>query len=309
VTERAWPEVGRDGADARIAAIVVNHRTVAETLLAVGSLRASRRAPDLILIVDNGSGDGSAAALQGPGQTVVALEHNLGFAAGANAGIRVALARQARAVFLLNSDARVHPECLGLLEAALAPPAVGIAGPTLLRWGAPDTIESQGIVYAPLSGRMRHRGAGARLPRGATTRSVDGIAGTAMLIKREVLDSVGLFDEDYFLYYEDLDLCWRARRAGFGSVCVDAARAWHRGAYSVGARSPERVYWAARGHLRLAARARPLPCPLDGARVAAVVGWNAAHLVVRRAAPLGPGARALGRALWDHLRRAGPRRG
>jgi len=289
----------------RLAAVVVNYRSSDETLAAVHSLRASRRPPEPIIVVDNGSADGSAGRIAAAGCEValVALGRNLGFAGGANAGIRMALEAGAHAVLLLNSDARVHPDCVDRLKAALVDPQVGVVGPTLLGWDTPYVIESIGMEYSPWSGRMRQLGAGQRLPCRPGTRIVDGIVGTAMLIRRDVFEAIGLLDEAYFFYCEDLDFCVRARRAGFRSMHVSEAIAWHRGAHSIGPRSPDRIYWATRSHLRLASRALPLPGPLSFVRSAAIVALNGAHLVARRAAPLWPGARAWLRAVWHHLDR------
>jgi GT2 family glycosyltransferase len=287
-----------------LAAIIVNYRTPDETLAAVASLRASRRRPDPIIVVDNGSGDGSPERIAAaePGAKLMALGQNLGYSAGANVALRVALEAGAQTVLLLTSDARVAPDCVARLEAEAARPGVGIAGPTVLRLDQPDIVDSLGIRYAPWTGRMRVIGAGGRRPARPDVRAVDALAGTVLCVRRAVFDAAGLFDPAYFFYYEDLDLCLRARRAGFASVLVGDAVAWHRGAASVGPRSPARGYWATRGQLRLAARARPLPAPLSALRAVGIVAMNAAHLVVRRPAPLGPGARAIGRAVWHHLR-------
>jgi GT2 family glycosyltransferase len=289
-------------------AVVVNHRTPDETLLAVDSLRSAHRPPDRIVVVDNGSMDGSVARLEAAGVETLALPRNLGFAGGANTGIRQGLVLGAASLLLVNSDARLHPACVGALERALVGD-VGIAGPSVLMHDAPDRIESAGIRYAACTGRMRLVGAGRRLDRpggrnDGPSRTVDGIAGTVMLIRRDVLETVGDFDEGFFLYFEDLDLCLRARRAGFRCVHVPEALAWHRGAHSIGRRSAERIYWATRGHLRLAKRAHPLPAPLGWLRAAVIVSLGAANVLMRRPVPVAAGVWALARGAWDHARRA-----
>jgi len=123
------------------------------------------------------------------------------------------------------------------------------------------------------------------------------------LYRRAMLQDVGLFDEDYFFTFEDLDLCLRARRAGYRSVAVAGALAYHEGSASIGPRSPRRVYFAARNHLLLAKRATP---STNGAhrlfRAGCIVAFNLAHVIVVRPAPLWPGLQALARAILDHAR-------
>jgi len=116
----------------RLAAVVLNYRTAGETVRAVEALRASRRPVQDLIVVDNGSGDGSPRRLAtfGPDITLLETGANLGFSGGNNVGIREALRRGADLVLLVNSDARVGPECVGRLEAALGEePAAGIVGP------------------------------------------------------------------------------------------------------------------------------------------------------------------------------------
>jgi len=74
-------------------------------------------------------------------------------------------------------------------------------------------------------------------------RLVDGVSGCAMLIRGSVFESIGLFDEDYFYSFEDLDFCLKARRAGFATVVAGAATAYHEGGHSIGANSPRRLYF------------------------------------------------------------------
>src|SRR5512132_2929109 len=178
---------------------------------------------------------------------------------------------------------------------------IGIAGPVLLSREEPDHIASAGIAFSTTTGRMRHRCAGRRLaalaPR--VDRDVDAVSGCVMLIRREVFELVGLFDEEYFFSFEDVDFCLRARRAGFATVCVQDARAYHEGGRSIGRRSARRVYFATRNHLRLAAASgsasgRPL-------RAGLVLGLSAAYVLVSLEAPLLGGAAALLRGAWHHF--------
>jgi len=257
----------------RLAAVVLNFRTPDATWLAVKSLIASDRPVDHVIVVDNGDLTGLhdwriAGLPEGRAVEYVATGRNLGFSGGMNVGIRQALAAGADRIVLVNSDVHVPPDCLGHLEQALrGVPTAGIAAPVLRSRSTPDRITSRGIDYTLATGRMRHRGAGTFAPidrewtasegdRGeaaaALTTTVDAVSGCVMLVDRRVFEAIGLFDEAYFFGFEDLDLCLRATRAGFASLLVPSAVAYHGGGLSIGAESPKRLYFAARNHLRLA---------------------------------------------------------
>jgi GT2 family glycosyltransferase/glycosyltransferase involved in cell wall biosynthesis len=293
----------------RIAAIVLNYRTPDQTWLAVRSLQASRTRPDEIVVVDNASADGSAERLRTSLQDVKVVEASVngGFSAGCNLGIRRALAAGADHILLVNSDAVLAPGAIDVLAAVLAAnPAVGIAAPVLLSREEPDHISSAGISFSQRTGRMRHRDAGRRLgalePGGP--RFVDAVSGCVMLIRGSVFEAAGLLDEEYFFSFEDIEFCLRVRRAGFQTVCVPEAIAYHEGGRTIGRRSARRVYFATRNHLRLAAVGDGWGRPL---RTALVLGLNAAYVLASPEAPLVGGTTALLRGAWHHFNgRYGP---
>jgi GT2 family glycosyltransferase len=265
----------------RMAAVVLHYRTPDDTWLTVRSLLASRRVLDEILIVNNDAADAGAGPAPEPGVSVLTTGGNHGFSGGMNAGIRAALDRGATHVLLVNSDVIVPPDCVARLEQCLdASPAAGIAGPVVLARSNPARVESLGMSLAPQTGRMRPRGCGGSTARldvpGASV--VDGVAGCLMLIRREVFDEIGLLDEDYFFSFEDLDLCLRARAAGFTTVLAGSARVHHEGGRSIGAESPRRLYFAARNHLLLAHRLDPSAGRLRAlVRASSIVTLNLAH--------------------------------
>jgi GT2 family glycosyltransferase len=238
--------------------------------------------------------------------TYLRAGRNLGFSGGMNVGISEALARGADRVLLVNSDVIVPPDCIERLEASLAAtPRAGIAGPVVLARSEPDCIASLGISYRPGSGRMRHRGFGTRLDQrtirgGAAV--VDGVGGCLMLVTRDVFEAVGLLDEDYFFSFEDLDFCLRARRSGFVTVLATSAVTYHEGGRSIGARSPRRLYFAARGHLLLARRAGPAAGALATLwRTCSIVMLNVAHAVVSSGAPVPVRLAAVARGTRDYF--------
>ncbi len=240
-----------------IAAVVLNHGTPDETLLAVHSLLASKRPIHHIVVVNNDPGDTTRRALEPVKSRILfrSTGGNLGFSGGINVGIRQALKLGAESILIANSDVIVPPDCVGLLEQSLLArrSEAGIAGPLVLRRSEPDRIETAELLYSPANGRLRLRHAGQRLSavRAEPDRIVDGVSGCLMLVRRVVLDAIGLFDERYFFGFEDLDLCLRARRAGFSTVLVAGAAVYHEGSRTIGAASVERLYFAARNHLLL----------------------------------------------------------
>lgn len=294
-----------DGRRPRLAAVVLNYRTPEQTLMTVGSLRASRRRVDQLIVVDNGPEDGAGHAPRLPGVTLLETTENLGFSGGCNVGVRHALERGADLVMLVNSDVWVPPDCVGRLEDAMtAASALGVVGPILLSRSDPERVASLGISYSESSGRMRHEGYGrcfASLT-SAETGVVAGVSGCVMLVRRQVFEEIGLLDEDYFFTFEDLDFCLRARRAGFASAIVAGAVAYHEGSGSLEFGSPSRVYFASRNHLLLASRAAPHGNrAMRLVRAACVVGLNVAHVLVSSPTPVRRGLPALIRGVRDHL--------
>ena len=290
---------------ARLAAIVLNYRTPADTMAAVASLRASQRRLDHLIIVDNDPDDECRRALAGdPAVTYLSTAQNLGFSGGMNVGIRIALERGADAVLLVNSDATVPTDCIAFLVDALESTAdAGIAGPVIRSRSQPDRIASVGMTYAPRSGRMRHRLAGTRQPsfESRSVRRVDGVSGCVMLVTRRVFESIGLLEEDYFYSFEDLAFCLTARRAGFTTVVAEMATAYHEGGRSIGAESPRRLYFAARNHLLLATRHGSPGALAARWRLLSIVALNVAHAVIAPGGSLPTRLRAVAHGTRDYL--------
>lgn len=180
-----------------------------------------------VIVVDNGSTDGSLEQILNrfPWLKIVKNERNLGFPAGNNIGIRESTAPY---VLLLNDDVVVHRGLLkDLISAVKGNPQVGIVGPLVLYYREPGKIWSGGGKVSPF-GYTFHLGKGMELDSRREPCRVDYVTGCAMLITREVLNKVGLLDEDYFLYYDDADYCVRAGKAGFKCLCVYSSTIWHK---------------------------------------------------------------------------------
>jgi len=163
--------------------------------------------------------------------TYIDTGSNLGFSGGMNVGIRHARRRGADRILLVNSDVIVPPDAVEQLERVLdSAPRAGIVGPVVLARSEPDRIATLGMSYAAATGRMRHRGTGDRASDhrpAAGGEVVDAVSGCLMLIKSEVFDAVGLLDERYFLYTEDVDLCAAIRARGRRILFTPAATITH----------------------------------------------------------------------------------
>ena len=224
--------------------IVLNWNRRDDTLACLESLGAATLGGARILVVDNGSRDGSAAAVRErhPGVAVVALEENRGFAGGNNAGIRAALADGARAVLLLNNDTRVAPDFLGWLLHVLntKPRSAAVSG-SILRSDVPEILEHAYLHVYFGHGLIRRHGVNALPGDGFDTlREVEVGIGCCMLMHADALRDVGLLDEAYFAYHEDVDWCFRARRLGYEIYFQPLSRVWHTGSRSTARPRPAR---------------------------------------------------------------------
>jgi GT2 family glycosyltransferase len=189
-----------------------------------------------LLVVDNGSSDGSVAYLEREGVPHFSLPRNIGFAAAMNLGAaRVA----ASAVLALNADTVLEPGCIGLLLDALeADPALAGVQPRILQLeGDADGPGDRAAAHLysvgqalSTDGRAFETGAGeAQPPRLPSVHEVFGVCGAACLLRRELFSALGGYDESYFAFYEDVDLNVRARIAGWRFAYVPEAVVWHVG--------------------------------------------------------------------------------
>ena len=214
-----------------------------------------------MVVVDNGSGDGTPEFLASsyPTVRVIRNERNLGFAAANNAAIR---ATTAEFVAPLNNDTQPHPQWLAsLVAAADAHPEHGAFASRMCFWQQPDLINSTGIVV-DRAGLAWDRLCGQPLAAGADRAEVFGASGGAALYRREMLDDIGLFDERFFAYLEDVDLAWRAQWAGWRALYVPEATVLH--AYSGTSRegSAFKLRFLGRNKVWLLAKNYPRPALL-----------------------------------------------
>ena len=210
-------------------AVVVNWDGGEKNLACVRSLLAQGLPEERIVFVDNASTDGSCERVRAafPGLVVLRNPTNTGYGHGTNRGIEHALAHGAERVFLVNNDVTFPAATLSGLEAALAEGA-GVAGPRVLFADPPARIWCAGGVLTfrtNLSTLLGHGEPDG--PRFHVTRAVDYVPGCSMLVARAVIERIGLLEGDYFAYHEDVEFCWKAKRAGFPVRVIGALAAHH----------------------------------------------------------------------------------
>jgi len=278
----------------RLGAVVVNHDAGDALLDCVASLRAA--GVEEIVVVDNASSDGSLVRLVAadPSVAVVPTGANLGYGSAANRG-----ARRISTEFLLvcNPDLLLDPDAgRRLVDALAAEPDLAACGPRIL--------EPSGAVYPSARAFPSIRDAAGhalvglfrpenrfseRYRRGGLTDTdtegvvgVDWVSGACMALRTVAFSSVGGFDEGYFMYVEDLDLCWRLGRAGWRVGYLGSAEVLHHGAVST-SRHPYRMLVAHhRSALRFAGRSLRGPKRLALPFVAAVLGGRLVVAVLSR---------------------------
>jgi GT2 family glycosyltransferase len=198
-----------------------------------------------VVLIDNASTDESLEEIKAlfPRTHFVRNERNLGFAAGNNPGIRFALEKGADYVWLLNNDAFVDREALDkLVESGEHHSNVGILSPLILHATTKNIWFGKGVIDWT---RMKTRHISP--PTLLKPFSSEYICGCAMLVKKEVFKTVGILDEHYFLYYEDVDFSIRAARAGFVLLVIPTATVFHAEASQD---NPDKVYWLVFSGLR-----------------------------------------------------------
>ncbi|SMX32900.1 glycosyltransferase family 2 protein [Maliponia aquimaris] len=250
---------------ARILVVSLNYRTAEMTLRSVRAALAAMQGLEAeLVIVDNASGDGScerivqAVRSEGWAQVrVVPSGHNGGFGAGNNVGIRARMADGSAPdyVYLLNSDAFPAPDAIRRLHDHLeAHPEAGFAGSyihgedgaahmTAFRFPSLWSEFEGAARFGPVSRLLRNRKVPIGVPQ--ATRRVDWLAGASIMMRQGVLDRIGLFDETFFLYFEETDLCLRAARAGYQTHYVRDSHVAHIGSVSTGMKTWARIpgYW------------------------------------------------------------------
>jgi GT2 family glycosyltransferase len=224
--------------------VVLNWNRPQDTVQCISSLQQVEYPACRILVIDNGSTDDSVELFRAlPGIELLVHDRNLGFAAGNNGGIQYALAHGAEYVLLLNNDTTVSPSLISkLVDVAEADRQIGIVGPVIYYADRPEEVWFAGMRFRHSLYVVRRGLHLASSP--GSVEDVDFVSGCGMLVRSETWRRVGLFDPRFFMYYEDLDLCIRAKKAGYRVVCATGAEMWHALSASTGGPdSPLKQYY------------------------------------------------------------------
>jgi GT2 family glycosyltransferase len=234
--------------------VILNWNLPGDTIECVESFQAGLPPGARIVVIDNASTDDSLSLLRlhfGQSIEIIANPRNLGFAGGVNAAIRQLLATDTQSFFLANNDTLVAPDLLTRLSrTATSREAAGIIGPVIYYHADPARVWRYGdqqhrwlpMTYPLSPGFLdNHKQAPFQ---------VSYVTGCGMLVRRSVFEKIGLFDERYFMYFEDADFCRRASQAGF-EVWVDPqASMWHKVSLSSRGEKPQMRYYQSWGRAR-----------------------------------------------------------
>jgi N-acetylglucosaminyl-diphospho-decaprenol L-rhamnosyltransferase len=234
-------------ADLHVAAVIVTYKCAQLTINCLASIEAERATPGLrirVIVVDNASGDFDSISRAAEANhwsswvTLIRAPKNGGFAYGNNLGIERAYQEEIPAYFyLLNPDTEVRPGAIGSLVRFMEThPDVGITGsgidnpdgsewPIAFRFPSLLSEISGGLETGLVSRLLRQW----EVPQRMANRSqpIDWVSGASMMIRPALFEAIGGLDENYFLYFEETDLCFRARRAGFSTWYVPESRVMH----------------------------------------------------------------------------------
>ncbi len=286
--------------------VLLNWNGLSDTDACLGSLAGLDYPNYRVVVVDNASSDGSEAELRRrhPGLTLLQSGANLGFAGGNNVGLRYALDNGAEYVWLLNNDTVVEPDALTqLVEKMQREPDLGLCGSTLLYEEQRDTVQALGgACYNRWLGTVAHIGQHETWPQDLNAEALERqveeklsyLIGASTLASRRFLETVGLLQDDYFLYFEELDWAARARgqfRLGYAAKSI----VYHKEGSSIGgtdrakaAKSYTADLYALKNRVRFTRRFYPyaLPTVYLGLLVALAnrvrrQQWRRVQLVVR----------------------------
>jgi GT2 family glycosyltransferase len=232
----------------KVSIVILNWNGLEDTSECIRSVMNLEYDNREVILVDNGSVDGSVKTLQGlfPSITVMENKENNGFARANNQAIEYALARGTEYVWLLNNDTITVPDALSKLVFAAESPEIGLASPIIYFHEPGGKIQFCGSIIDWENKRIRHIEGLEEL---ASVESGENLSlwGTALLMKRRTLSDVGYLSEKYFAYHEDEEYCMRVARAGYRCVVVPEARIFHKNSRSTGSNdAPMQVFLRSR---------------------------------------------------------------
>ncbi len=230
----------------KIAIIVLNWNGVQDTLACLESLKKLTYPNFEVIVVDNGSTDGSITAIGSRFSEHLLIENqiNFGFAEGNNIGLRTAMQRGADLFFLLNNDTVVASDILEQFTKTFQTfPEAAILGAKILLFNERETLDHLGGMWNGQTGVFTFTGMRDREGNWQTPQELDYVCGAGMIVKKSVIEAVGYFDPRFFLIWEESDYCFRARAAGFKVMTCPQAKLWHKVSASFKGKAHSTYYW------------------------------------------------------------------
>ncbi len=229
--------------------IVLNFRGSNDTKECIHSILSSSYKNYEIIVVDNFSGDGSVPAIKEafPDITILETESNLGYAGGNNVGIKHALEKDADAVLVLNNDTVLAKNCLKEFVKASSQFPNSALGGRVYYYDEPEVLQHFGGMWNKKKGKfinVPNQKFDPNLPQ-----NLDFVTGCALFIPRKILEEVGLFEESFFLYYEEIDWCFQVRKKGFFCTYVPTPVLWHKESRSFVSPKPPQSYFQWRNRI------------------------------------------------------------
>jgi GT2 family glycosyltransferase len=230
----------------KVCIIILNWNGLKDTLECLDSILGLDYENYNVIVVDNGSLDRSVEIIRERFPSVIMIEsnRNLGYTGGNNIGIQYALEHSADYIWLLNNDTIISADCLRkMVEIAETDPQIGLLSPVIYYENQRDRMQFCGTVFNKASDILLTNMKQIELSNAAYDRGLL-LWGTALLIKRCVIATIGCLDDLFFAYFEDIDYSLRARKKGFKTAVVSSAKIYHKDASSSGGKnSPVRVYY------------------------------------------------------------------
>ena len=231
----------------KISILILNWNGKKDTLACLDSIKKLSYPSLEVIVIDNGSSDDSVETIQNqfPECTLISTGSNLGFAEGNNVGIRLALERGADYVLLLNNDTVVAPDLLEqMMNTFSLYPQAGILGAKIFLFESQETLDHLGGMWNKKKGVFELVGLREKGILWDTPQEIDYACGACFLIKREVIEKIGLLEPRFFLIWEESDFCFRARKAGFITLTCPTAHIWHKVSASfVGGKPHSTYFW------------------------------------------------------------------
>ena len=242
----------------KVFVIVLNYQAPEDTLECLESVHRCTYAALNLVLVDNHSLDGCVDRAREKFKDLLVLENdtNLGYAEGNNRGIRLAIEKGADYIFILNNDAVVEPDAIQrLVEAGEELPEAGILAPKILVYGKDGVIDSCGTDMDWFKLRPKLGFCGMKNGENLQGRFTGPVfPGSALMLKKSLIEKAGMFDPGFFLVHEDADLCFRSVRHGFKNLLVPQAVVYHKVSRTLSRLPFLSEYYSARNFLYLSKR-------------------------------------------------------